>query len=61
MRKRASLLDKYKEEIKEYLELGLSLRCIYLLINKKLKEDNYHITYQGIRYYIMSNFMPNGM
>ena len=46
-RKRSSLLDKYKEEIKEYLEIGLSLRCIYLLINKKLKENNYHITYQG--------------
>lgn len=52
MRKRASLLDKHKEEIKEYLDLGLSIRCIYLLINKKLEKENYHISYAGVINYI---------
>jgi len=56
MKKRASLLDKYREEIKEYLELGLSIRCIYLLLNKKLKNENYHISYSGVINYINKNF-----
>jgi len=52
MRKRASLFDKYEKEIKQYLKLGLSLRCIYLLISHKMKKHNIKITYQGLRNYV---------
>ena len=51
-RKRSSLLDRYKEEIKHYLNLGLSINCIYLLIKEKMEKENLYVTYQGIRNYI---------
>jgi len=58
MRKRISVFDLFKEEIEYYLKLGLSIRCIYLIIKDKLnKEKKFEgtISYQGIRRYINSN------
>jgi len=51
-RKRSSLLDRYQKEIKHYLNLGLSINCIYLLIKEKMEKENLYITYQGLRKYI---------
>jgi len=55
MKKRSSILDRYRDEIKHYLKLGLSINCIYLLIKEKMEKEKLHITYQGVRYYIISN------
>ena len=51
-KKRKSILDFYKDEIKKYIQLNLSIRCIYILINDKLKEQNLQITYQSVRNYV---------
>lgn len=52
MKKRKSILDFYKDEIKKYIQLNLSIRCIYLLINDKLKKQNLQITYPSVRNYV---------
>jgi hypothetical protein len=52
MKKRLSLLDVYKNEIKHYISLGLSIRCIYILINEKMKKEGLYISYQSVRNYI---------
>jgi len=49
---RKSILDIYKNEIQKYIKLNLSVRCIYLLINDKMKEKNLQISYQSVRKYI---------
>jgi len=54
-RTRSSLLDRYKKEIKHYLDLGLSINCIYLLIKEKMEKEELHISYQGLRNYIIKN------
>ena len=58
MKKRISVFDLFKSDIEYYLKLGLSIRCIYLLIRDKLKKENKfesNISYQGIRRYILVN------
>ena len=60
MKKRVSIFDLFKEKIEKYLKIGLSIRCIYLLIKDELKNDKKidgNITYQSVRRYILSD--PN--
>ena len=57
-KKRISVFDLFKEEIEYYLKLGLSIRCIYLLIKDKFEKEKHFtesISYQGIRRYILAN------
>jgi len=60
MKKKASVFDLFKNEIEEYLKIGLSIRCIYLLIKHKIEKENLlagnTVSYQGIRRYILANF-----
>ena len=57
-KKRISIFDLFKEEIEYYLKLGLSIRCIYLLVKDKFEKEKKFtasISYQGIRRYILAN------
>jgi hypothetical protein len=57
-RNRISIFDLFQKDIEYYLKLGLSIRCIYLLIKDKLekkRELEGNISYQGIRRYILAN------
>lgn len=61
-KKRMSIFDLFKEEIEYYLKLGLSIRCIYLLIKDKIQKENKlekNISYQALRNYIAKNFKQN--
>jgi len=56
-KRRMSSFDLFKEEIEYYLTLGLSIRCIHLLLNDKIeKQYNKTISYQGLRRYIIKYF-----
>jgi len=45
MAKKKSKLEKYKNEIKEYLEIGISIKNIYKLINHKYNLDYSYTAY----------------
>ncbi len=56
--KRISIFDLFKKDIEYYLRLGLSIRCIFLLIRDKIKKEkglDGEVSYQGIRRYILAN------
>ena len=57
-KKRISVFDLFEKEIEYYLKLGLSVRCIYLLIKDRLEKEKKFkgtISYQGVRRYILAN------
>ncbi|MEO1256787.1 MAG: hypothetical protein AAFY41_18135, partial [Bacteroidota bacterium] len=45
-------LDAHREQIKEYLEVGLTIKSISKLINEQLRSP---LPYNSYRYYIQSN------
>ena len=58
-KKRVSIFDLFKKDIEYYLKLGLSIRCIFLLIRDKIKKEkglDGEVSYQGIRRFIIKNF-----
>ncbi|MEZ4678202.1 MAG: hypothetical protein R2932_28705 [Caldilineaceae bacterium] len=50
-RNKERALDPYKQQIQEYLHLGLNLAAIRKLINPQLQKP---VTYQTFKYYIES-------
>ena len=62
MGKKISVFDFFKKDIKYYFDLGLSIRCIYIIINDKIQKENKlekNISYQALRNYIAKNFKQN--
>jgi len=43
------VLDPHKDQIREYLEMGLNLAAIMKLVNPKLEEP---VTYNTFRYFV---------
>ena len=43
-KRRASVFDPYIEEVKEYIEIGISARAMHKLISKKMTDK---FTYDG--------------
>jgi len=43
-----SILEAFKSQIRYYLNIGLSVRCIYILINEELKKEGTSIGYQAV-------------
>jgi len=61
-KRRISIFDLFKKEIEYYFKLGLSIRCIYLLLKDKIQKENKlekNISYQALRNYIAKNFKQN--
>lgn len=51
--KKGRVLDDYKEQIKEYLEMGLSMTSIVKIINRQLPKK---LTYCSYSYYVKHDF-----
>jgi DNA invertase Pin-like site-specific DNA recombinase len=51
-RNKERVLDPYKQQIQEYIQLGLNLSSIRKLINPQLQKP---LSYQAFKYYLTSN------
>ena len=55
-KKQSSILDSVKDDIEKYLNIGISIRCIYKLINFELNKKGIDITYSGFYAYIKRKY-----
>jgi DNA invertase Pin-like site-specific DNA recombinase len=46
------VLDPYKEQIKEYLQMGLNLGSIMKIVNNQLEK---HVTYNTLKYFVQND------
>lgn len=52
-RDKERVLDPYREQIKEYLQLGLSLSRIRMILNPQLEKP---LSYPSYRYFVRQDF-----
>jgi len=52
IRRRASVFDPYMEEVKEYIEIGISTRAMHKLVSKKMSVK---FTYDGFYAWLKRN------